>query len=247
VWQGGVPSTNVRPLLPWFIGFLIVLAVIAAAGRAVFVGDEEKRVEPVRGRYLALVGVQEPQPERRARETAWFDRRYAENPVIARLHVIPGALFLIFGALQFSDRFRRRHLRFHRWAGRILIVLALGGVAFSAFYFSFLMPFAGPAETVAFIPFGGFFVIAIVRAFIAIRRRDIETHRAWMTRAYALAVGVSVVRLVALFLDPLLTIYAVAPGMIFVVSVWVGFSATVAATEVWLRRGIGEIGHRRLA
>jgi len=39
------------------------------------------------------------------------------------------------------------------------------------------------------LAFGTGMAASIILAFIAIRRRDVNSHRAWMARAYALALG----------------------------------------------------------
>jgi uncharacterized membrane protein len=220
---------------------LVALGVVAAAGRAMYVGDFGKRADPLRVRLFAMIGVTDPFAATRSADIAVFDGHYAAHPVVALAHVLPGALFLIFGALQLSPRFRQRHLRFHRIAGRILLLLALAGVALSAFYFSMLMPFAGVSESIAIGVFGGYFVFGLVRAFVAIRRRQIETHRAWMIRAYSIALAVSTVRLVSMFIDPLLTPRGVPPREIFLLSVWIGFAVSAVAAEVWLWRGVDRV------
>src|SRR5215469_2315469 len=48
-------------------------------------------------------------------------QRYAAIPVLMLAHGIPGALALCLGALQFSDRLRRRFLSLHRIIGYIYV------------------------------------------------------------------------------------------------------------------------------
>jgi hypothetical protein len=75
-----------------------------------------------------------------------------------------------------------------------------------------------------------------VTALILIRRGNIAAHRAWMLRAFALMLGISTVRIVALFLDLALTPLAYPAETIFVASLWIGWVGTLAAAEVWLRQ-----------
>ena len=52
-------------------------------------------------------------------------------PVALLLHVLGAALFALVGAFQFVPRLRRRHLTWHRRAGRVLVLagLMVGGSA----------------------------------------------------------------------------------------------------------------------
>jgi uncharacterized membrane protein len=107
--------------------------------------------------------------------------------------------------------------------------------AIPGFYFGLAIPFAGNGERAPVVLFGGLFVFAIVRAWIAIRRNDESLHREWMIRAVALALAIFTVRLVAIALDVLLTPRAFTPPAIFVLSLWVGWGLTLGAAELWLR------------
>ena len=107
------------------------------------------------------------------------------------VHIISAVIYATLGAFQFSSRFRRRRPGWHRMAGRVLVVLGLS-VAFSALWMTLFYPRPpGPGE-LAFVfrlAFGSSMAASITRGFAAIRRRDIAGHQAWMTRAYALALG----------------------------------------------------------
>src|SRR4051794_20439132 len=53
-----------------------------------------------------------------------FDQGFDKQSLITILHIIPGALFMISGPLQFMARIRLRHIQFHRWSGRVFIMAA---------------------------------------------------------------------------------------------------------------------------
>jgi uncharacterized membrane protein len=75
-------------------------------------------------------------------------------------------------------------------AGRTLVVLGLT-VAFSALWMTQFYP-AVPGGVLAYafrLAFGSGMAASIVLGFDAIRRGDVARHRAWMARAYALALG----------------------------------------------------------
>lgn len=109
-------------------------------------------------------------------------------PVV--VHVLAAALYAVLGAFQFSARLRRRRPGWHRGSGRILVGTGLT-VAVSALWMTLCYPDAPGGNLLWAIRLlvGTAMAAAIVLGFAAIRRRDIAAHRAWMIRAYALAVG----------------------------------------------------------
>jgi uncharacterized membrane protein len=97
----------------------------------------------------------------------------------------------MLGAFQFAPGFRRRHRRWHRTAGRVLVVAGLT-VAVSGAWMTVaydLPPYDGAVVNAVRLMVSAAMVTSIVLAVVAIRRRDIGRHRAWMIRAYALAMG----------------------------------------------------------
>lgn len=130
-------------------------------------------------RIVQLVGGPEVMPA---------DDRFTGFPAPLVVHIIGAALYAIVGAFQFVPRFRRRHLAWHRRAGRLLAVAGLL-VAASALWMTLLYapkPGTGDLLYVLRLVFGSAMVGCLVLGCTAIRRRDIATHRAWMIRAYAI-------------------------------------------------------------
>jgi uncharacterized membrane protein len=116
--------------------------------------------------------------------------RIDASPAPVIVHVIAAALYAFLGAFQFSARLRRRHPRWHRRSGRILVVAGLA-VAGSGLWMTLFYSGAPGGDLLWAIRLlvGSAMAAFIVQGFAAIRRRDIPAHRAWMVRAYALAVG----------------------------------------------------------
>jgi uncharacterized membrane protein len=117
--------------------------------------------------------------------------RMTASPVPVVVHIISAVAYAILGAFQFSSRFRRRRPGWHRAAGRVLVVLGLA-VAFSALWMTLFYPRQPGTGELAYafrLAFGSGMAASIILGLTAIRRRDIARHRAWMTRAYALALG----------------------------------------------------------
>jgi uncharacterized membrane protein len=113
------------------------------------------------------------------------------SPLPLVLHIVSASTYSILGALQFSAGFRRRRPGWHRAAGRILVVLGLI-VALSALWLTLFTPRfegSGGLYQVFRLVFGSAMALSIVLGFLAIRRRDVARHRAWMIRAYAIALA----------------------------------------------------------
>ena len=119
------------------------------------------------------------------------DDRWAGWPVALVVHIVGSAVFALVGAFQLVPAIRRRHPGWHRRAGRVLAVAGLM-VAGSALW---LTLFYDPQPGTGPLLFGLRLVVAsalagcLVVGVSAARRRDIPAHRAWMIRAYALAVA----------------------------------------------------------
>lgn len=117
--------------------------------------------------------------------------RFVAMPVPVVVHIVAVTVYSLLGALQFSPGFRRRRPGWHRFAGRLLVpagfATALSGLWMTAFYDL-------PAKDTVVVNgvryvVGAVMLTALVQAVRALRRRDFLAHGAWMTRAYALALG----------------------------------------------------------
>lgn len=115
--------------------------------------------------------------------------RFFDSPAPVIVHIISSVVFLVLGALQFAPSLRRR--RWHRIAGRIVAPAGLAS-AMSALWMTLFYDIPETGSGVLFtmrLLFGVAMVAGIVVAFLAIRRGDVRTHSAWMTRAYAIGLG----------------------------------------------------------
>jgi uncharacterized membrane protein len=225
-----------RPVALWSgVGVLVVIGVAAAIVRTAYVGDAGVRLELTRREVFPSTSRLVPDTEVRLREVGEFDARFGRHPFITRLHTIGGAVFLVLAPMQFAGPLRRRYRRAHRWTGRIL--LAIGFLAaISGLYFGLLIPFSGPLESWVIALAGGWFLFAMGRAFVAIRSGRVSVHREWMIRTFAVAIGISMVRVVGGLLDGVLTPYGYSIRDVLGLSLWLGWLLTVAAAELWIRR-----------
>jgi uncharacterized membrane protein len=165
--QPGIVMTSTRS--SWLIpaGLIALSIVPAIAGAA---------------RLAQLSGGAEITPE---------NARFFAAPLPVVLHILAVIIYSILGAFQFSASIRRRHRRWHRAAGRILIpcglVAALSGLWMAHFY-----PWPvgdGQLLYLERLVFGVAMAASIVISVYAIRRRDFTAHGRWMIRAYAIGLG----------------------------------------------------------
>jgi uncharacterized membrane protein len=119
------------------------------------------------------------------------DPRISASPAPVIVHIVCAVAYAVAGAFQFSAALRRRRPGWHRVAGRVLAVLGLA-VAFSALWMTQFYPRqqgTGELTYVFRLASGSGMAASIILGFAAIRRGDRARHQAWMTRAYALALG----------------------------------------------------------
>ncbi len=121
--------------------------------------------------------------------------QFEDYPVITRLHVIPGMIYLALAPLQFSKTVRKSSATYHRWAGRLLATIALVSGA-GALFLGVIIPYSGLPEQIIIGVFGVFFLIATIRGFICARNKDFLTHREWMMRAFAIGLSIATMRLI---------------------------------------------------
>lgn len=117
--------------------------------------------------------------------------RFFANPLPVVVHIVSASVFSVVGAFQFSPGLRRRHRRWHRRAGPVLIPfgLAAGG---SGLWLTLAYPFVEPSGWILYamrLVVGSAMVASIGLAILAILRRDFSSHGAWMLRGYAIGLG----------------------------------------------------------
>ena len=117
--------------------------------------------------------------------------RFFASPSPVVIHIIASAVYALLGALQFVGRLWQRGSKWHRWVGRFLVpvglLVGLSGVWMTVFY-----PRPEGASNLLYtfrLLFGTGMVLSIILGYLAILRKDVDQHLAWMTRAYALGLG----------------------------------------------------------
>ena len=176
-----------------------------------------------------------PTANSRAVQFAVLDGIFARFPILTMIHIVPGLLFMILAPLQFSTTIRSRHLWWHRWNGRVLVVCGLI-IGISALVMSFAMPaIGGFNQAAATVLFGAFFLFALCKALWHIRRREIARHREWMIRAFAIGLAVATIRPIVGIFFATSRLSSLTPYQFFGTAFWIGFVLHLIAAESWIR------------
>jgi uncharacterized membrane protein len=161
--------------------------------------------------------------------------RFLASPVPVAVHIVSASVYCLLGALQFVPRLRRRETGWHRRSGRLLVPLGLAA-AVSGLWMTVLYP-RPPIDDVLLTPirlvFGLAMVGCIVLGVVAIRRRDVGRHRAWMARGYAIGLGAGTQVLTHL---PWMLVVGQPSGLPRVALMTAGWVINLAVVEWALRR-----------
>lgn len=117
--------------------------------------------------------------------------RFFESPLPVAIHIVSSAVYALLGAFQFVSRLWKHGNRWHRIAGRVLVVCGLL-VGLSGLWMTLFYPSPTGPNVLLYgfrFLFGSAMVVSVILGFIAIRRGDVNGHRTWMMRGYAIGLG----------------------------------------------------------
>jgi uncharacterized membrane protein len=218
------PGNRMRRVLWSAVIFLALIGAAVAVRRMV-------KVVPI-----ALHGYRPPAPAGSpvAAQFGALDDLFARYPVLTLIHIVPGLLFMLLGPLQFSSSIRARHLRWHRWSGRVFVACGFV-IGISALVMSFAMPaIGGVNQAAATTLFGCYFLVALSRAFWLIRRREVVLHREWMIRAFSIGLAVATIRPIMGIFFATSRFSGLTPREFFGIAFWIGFVLHLMAGEAWI-------------
>lgn len=122
-----------------------------------------------------------------------FDIRFTEYITSLQIHIIGGSLALFLGVWNFWGKSRNKYPLLHRWIGRVyLIAVLLGGA--SGFYLG-LTAIGGLTSRIGFVLLAILWLSTGIMAYLRIRQGDVQLHREWMIRNYALTLAGVTLRL----------------------------------------------------
>ena len=119
------------------------------------------------------------------------------------VHVISGMFVILIGPFQFLKPWRNRNLKFHRIAGKLYVY----GILFFAAPSGFIMAFyaeGGFWSGLGFVILSVLWFVFTLIAVIKIRARQVEAHRIWMMRSFALSFAAVTLRLLVPVLSELM-------------------------------------------
>lgn len=118
-----------------------------------------------------------------------YDRHAVVAFVAMTAHLATGAIILLLGPVQLIRPVRERWPAMHRWLGRVYVLTAfvagVGGLGFIVTKGTI----GGAAMNAGFGLYGVLMVLATVQTYRYGRARELDRHRAWALRLFALAIG----------------------------------------------------------
>ena len=207
--------------LPWVT--LIILCVIATAA--------------VLRRTFVLLS---PPAAPRTPDLASMDAVFTVHRTMTLLHILPALCLVLLLPFWFSPRIRQHHTAAHRRITQILFALG----AFTAITAMVMNthPIGGTIEVIAILVFDTLFSISLARSYIFWLGGNIPQHRAWMTRAFAVLLGIATTRPVMGIFFATSRLTHLQPHQFFGVAFWIGFTLTWIAGEIYIRtRPVGAL------
>ena len=165
---------------------------------------------------------------------------YEAHVVGLMLHITGMVFALALGPFQFLRSLRNRHRSLHRTMGKVYIACALvGGLG------GLYMSFYSIADIWSGVGFGLLAVgvlISTSQAYVSIRNRQIDEHREWMTRSFALILAAVTLRIYA----PVLQIW-VSEYTTFAIVGFLSWVPNILVAEWMIRRQRGRTRELALA
>ncbi len=180
--------------------------------------------------HLNLLGQGDVGAEHQMASTHYFNM-----PVPIIIHIISGSFFNIFVPLQFAKQIRSRWPKLHRYLGRCLLICALG-FGFSGLWMNHFYPqYGGVLKYLGIAVHCLVLVVSLLLAYRAIRRGDVESHKAWMMRMTAAALSPATQRL---FIIPtyLLIGEDLVTDVVIAGVIWFGLAVNLGFVEWILRK-----------
>jgi uncharacterized membrane protein len=168
----------------------------------------------------------------------WFTVQrelYNQRPFLTQTHLISSSVFILLASFQFSAKFRKSHLKWHRRLGR-LFLCTTPFVAGSGLVLGAVMPFGGKLETFYAVLLFTLVLLAAFRGITNIRNHRVVQHRAWMIRLFAWSMSIATMRIV------LGAFYQIQPWSDrewFANSLLIALALNAVVAEWWIKRKKG--------
>jgi uncharacterized membrane protein len=154
---------------------------------------------------------------------------YITHLTVLITHVIGSMVALTIGPFMFLNRLRVRWLAVHRWFGRTYLLGVLAG-GVSGMYLA-QYAYAGVITRIGFAGLALLWLATGLMAFVRIRAGNVQAHRRWMLRNFALTLAGVMLRLE---LAPLAM--AVGFELGYIIVAWLCWVPNILIVEWMLRR-----------
>jgi uncharacterized membrane protein len=144
-------------------------------------------------------------------------------------HVFTSCLLLIAGFTQFYNPLKRRFRKLHRYMGLLYVVVLLGFSAPAGLVMA-LYANGGILSQTAFTLLSVLWLYFTTKAYMTIRRRDFESHGAYMIRSYALTLSALTLRAWKFLL---VMLFHPHPMDAYMMVAWLGWVPNLVLAE-WL-------------
>jgi uncharacterized membrane protein len=152
------------------------------------------------------------------------------------VHIVSGPVVLVNGLILLSESVRSRHRAWHRWLGRVQVVVLLLFVLPSGVVMA-RHAFGGWPAGLSFLLLSAATAGCAIAGVVHARRRRFDRHRRWMLRSYVLVCSAVALRLIS---GAAGVVGVSGPEGAYVVAAWGSWLVPLAVYEVaerWPRTG----------
>lgn len=161
---------------------------------------------------------------------AVFERYYAA----IYAHVFGSMVALLIGPFQFLRSMQQRHLNWHKKLGWAYLVFGVGVGGFAGLFLA-QHAFGGRVSQLGFGALALLWLGTAAMGLRAVKKRDIQAHRRWMVRNFALTFGAVTLRIqLGSCFGAGLAFESFYPWL-----AWTSWVPNAVAAELWLRRRRG--------
>jgi hypothetical protein len=147
-------------------------------------------------------------------------------------HILPAMALVLLLPFWFSPKVRLHPIAHRRIT---LLLFILGAVVGITALIMNTHPIGGFNEAACILLFDLFFLFSLTRSFVLWLRNDIPLHRAWMTRAFAILLGIATTRPIVGIFFATSHLTHLQPSQFFGTAFWIGFTLTYIAGEAYIR------------
>ncbi|NDV16397.1 DUF2306 domain-containing protein [Muricauda sp. TY007] len=145
-------------------------------------------------------------------------------------HISFGGLALLVGWSQFVKKWRSKHLKWHRNIGKVYVLSALiSGLC--GVYLGFFAT-GGIVSSLGFISLGVIWLFTTLRAYIAVKNKDLSLHQGLMIYSYAACFAAVTLRIWL----PLLTIIFGEFLLAYKIVAWLCWLPNMVFAYFWVQR-----------